>query len=211
MVVKNIIEDGLGTGKSAKVTPGNAILVQLTPDTSIGLTTETLTAIRLQREYFLNSANNYQMNVDGSVTSVDFEVKAELGFTKWITGFTLILEDTNLEMGTADFRRFGSATTGNSPLSNGVRIFSNQSGETVDITIEPVTTAGDFFRYSDNYINFANSISAQIDYLQFFFNFDKPIVLPDGSNDKVVFRIQDDLTSLTAMYAIARGYKEGSV
>lgn len=210
MAIKNFIEDGLGTGKTAQVTPNNAVLVQLTPDTSIGLTNEALTSIRLLREYFVQPANGRNMNVDASVSSIDFEVKAEIGFTKWITGFTLIMEDTNLEMNTADFRRFGSATTGGSALPNGIRIFTVQSGETVDITIEPVTTTGDFFRYSDDYINFTNSISAQIDYLQFFFKFDKPIVLPDGSNDKLVFRIQDDLSSLTAMYSIARGYKEGT-
>lgn len=210
MTIKNIIEDGLGTGKTAQVTPANAVLVQLTPDTSIGISEEALTSIRLQREFFLNSSNSELMNVDGSVTPVDFEITAELGFTKWITGFRIIMEDTNLEMDTADFRRFGSATTAGSPLTNGVQIFSFQSGEITNIANDPIRFSGDFFRYSDDYLNFKNAISAQEDYLLFRFNLDKPIVLPDGSSDKIVIRINDDLTPLVTMYAIARGYKEAS-
>ena len=210
MTLHTNIEDGLGSGKTAQVTPKNAVLVQLVTETSAGIPPEDLTSLRLQREYLTNSSNSEDMNVDGSTTPVEFSIAAELGFTKWITGFRILLEGANLEMNTNDFRRFGSATAANSSLTNGVEIFSVQSGETIDITVEPVGVMGDFFSYSDDYLNLINAVSAQSDYLQFRFNFDKPIVLPDSSADKLVIQINDDLTAIDKFVAIARGYKEAT-
>lgn len=204
------IEDGLGTGKTAQVTPRNSVLVQVAPVSAAGLSVGDLTSLRLNREYFTNSSNSEDMNVDGSTTPVEFSIASEIGLTKWITGFRLLLEGANLEMNTNDFRRFGSATGANSSLTNGVEIFSVQSGETINITVEPVGVMGDFFSYSDDYLNLINAVSSQSDYLQFRFNFDKPIVLPDGSADELTIQINDDLTAIDKFVAIARGYKEAT-
>lgn len=210
MPIRNHIEDGLGTGKTAQVTPKNAVLVQVVPETSSGIPPDDLTNIRLQREYFTDSTNSELMNVDGSTTPVEFDVSAELGLTKWITGFRILLEGTNLEMNTNDFRRFGAATASNTPLTNGVEVFSEQGGIVTDISVEPIVIMGDFFSYSDEYLNLINAVSAQSDYLQFVFRFDKPIVLPDGTPDRLVIRINDDLTAIDKFVAIARGYKEAT-
>lgn len=208
MTIRNMIEDGKGTGSVAQVTERNAVLVQLVPDTSIGIAGEILTALRLEREYFDN-AGSPDLNQNGSVSPLDFEVRAELGFTKWITGFRINLEGVNFEIGTNDFRRFGAAA-GPGGLTNGVEIFSLQSGEQINISLEPIKTSGDFLSYADRYINLVNSVGAQEDFLQFTFVLDKPIVLPDGSSDRIVIRVSDNLTAIDKFQAIAQGYKEGT-
>ena len=204
------IEDGLGTGKTAQVTPRNSVLVQVAPVSAAGLSTDDLTSLRLKREYFTDSAGSEAMNVDGSTTPVEFSIESEVRFTKWVTAFRLQLEGTNLDMSTQDFRRFGAATSPNNSLTNGIDIFSVQSGETIDIAVEPIAFAGDFFDYADEYLNLANSIATNEDFLQFRFTLDKPIILPAESADKLVIRINDDLTAIDKIVAIARGYKEAT-
>jgi hypothetical protein len=176
----------------------------------VGIPPEVLTSIRVQRENFTNSSGSKDINVDGSTTSAEFVVQAEEGVTKWITGFRIIMEGTNLEIETNDFRRFGNATLANTPLPNGLEIFVIQSGIQVDISVDPIGVIGDFLNYSDDFINLVNAVGTQEDYLQFQFAFDQPVVLPDGSEDRIVIEVNDDLTPIDAMFAIARGYKENS-
>jgi len=210
MSVRGIIEDGQGSGREATVTNRRALLVQLTPDTSIGLAPEVLTSIRLSREYFSDSAGSVDINVDGSVSPVQFDVSAEVGQTKWVTGFKIQFEAQNMNIGASqEIRRFGNAS-GTTGLAVGLEIFTVQSGERVDIVIDPAKSTGDLISYGDTYLNFVDAVSANVDMLQINFSFDKPVVLPDGSNDRVVFQVNDDLTPLDLFRVVARGYKEST-
>lgn len=211
MSLNSKIEDGTGSGAVAQVNSRNALVVQSYPPISgVGIPPEVLTSIRVQRENFTNSSGSKDINVDGSTTSAEFVVQAEEGVTKWITGFRIIMEGTNLEIETNDFRRFGNATIANTPLPNGLEIFVIQSGIQVDISVDPIGVIGDFLNYSDDFINLVNAVGTQEDYLQFQFAFDQPVVLPDGSEDRIVIQVNDDLTPIDTMFAIARGYKENS-
>lgn len=211
MSVKTRIHDGTGTGRTALVTPANALLVQVLPETSKGVPPEDLSNLRLFREFFVDSTNSSDQRVDGSVTPVEFSVAASIGATRWVTGFRIIIEADGFELSTSDFREYGAATAG---LTNGIDIEAIQSGNTVFIAAEPIRTAGDYLNYADDFINLVNAVSAQSDHLQFTFNFDTPIVLTEGSTDRLLIRIRDNLiTALTSsatprQYAIARGYQE---
>lgn len=210
MSVKTRIHDGTGTGRTAVVTPSNALLVQVLPETSKGVPPEDLSNLRLFRE-FLTNAGSSDQRVNGSVTPVEFSINAVAGATKWITGFRVVIEADGFELATSDFREYGATTTG---LTNGIQIEAVQGGNTVPIAAEPIRIAGDYLNYADDFVNLVNAISAQSDYLQFTFTFDTPIVLTEGSTDRLIMRIRDNLitalvsTATPRQYAIARGYQE---
>ena len=207
MTVRAEIKDGLGGGRAASVTEQNALLVSVLPQSSRGVPASDLANLRQLRAYFEDAGGSNAQNVDGSTTPVEFSVSTVSGLTKWILGFRLILEGARLEISTQDFRRYGNAAT--SPgLTNGVEVEAFQSGATVPITVEPVVTIGDYLQWADDFVNLINSVGTTEDYLHFDFTFDRPIVLVEGSTDRLVIRINDDLTAIDKQIAVARGYQE---
>ena len=208
MAVSSQILDGTGDGYLAAVNSQNALKVTTLPLSSRGLDANDLANIRQLREFLVDASSSNAMNVDGSTTSVEFTIAAAAARTRWVTGLRLILEGVNLEINTNDFRRFGAAAI--SPgLTNGVEIITEQQGETVTITKEPVQNIGSFLTYNNEYLNLVNSVGVQEDLLRFDFSFDQPVVLVEGSLHRVVVRINDDLTATDKFVAIARGYEEG--
>lgn len=205
MPIRNFVEDGGGSGRLVDITPRDAMKVQVLPETSVGIPAGVLTSILLLREYLTNSAGSSNLNIDGSVTSVDFTIESEPGVAKWITGFDVLFEDGQLDMSTTEFRRFGDAAA---TLTNGILIFAEQSGVTTNIAVDPIQVMGDFFNYADSYINLINAVAANTDFLRWSFMLDKPIVIPASTTDRFVVRIRDNLTAVNSFKVIARGYKE---
>lgn len=211
MAVKGEIKDGQGTGRTAAVTPQNALLVSVLPQSSKGIPPDDLASLRQLREFFVNAVGSEDQIVDGSTTSVEFSVSALTGLTKWITGFRLIVQGQTTDLSSQDFRRYAQTAAG---LTNGVEIEAVQSGATTVITgAGAVQSMGQYLRYADDFVNIVSAISANVDYLHFDFTFDNPVVLAEGSTDRVLIRINDDLTAAlsatdSAQFAIARGYKE---
>lgn len=205
MPIRNHIEDGGGTGRLTDVTARDALKVQTMPETAVGIPQRVLTALLVEREYLTNAAGSSNLNVNGSVTAVDFSVRAETGVTKWITGFDVLFEDGQMDMSTTEFRRFADAAV---TLTNGILIFAEQSGVTTNIAVDPIQVMGDFFNYADSYVNLVNAVAANTDFLRWTFMLDKPIVIPAGTQDRFVFTIRDDLTAMNSFKVIARGYKE---
>lgn len=212
MSVKAHITDGLGSQREALVTPSNALLVQVLPETSGGVDPADLARQRLLNEFFLNDLGSAEQTVNASVTPVEYRIISQTGLNKWITGFRVIIEANNFEIATADFRRYGAIVAPG--LTNGIVIEAVQGGVTTPITVEPIRVAGDYLNYADGFTNFVNAITAQADYLQFTFEFARPIVLLEGSLDRLIIRIRDDLTAALLssgtprQYAVARGYRE---
>jgi len=207
-MIKNLIADGEGTGRIAAVTPQNALKVLTLPGTSRGFTERELAGLRIYREFLSNTAGSTEMAVDGSVTNVEFRIVAASTQTKWIKQLRFTLEDANMELTTADFRRFGAATGANTPLTNGIQIEAVQGGILTNIAAEPITVLGDFLNYADAYLNFANAISASEDFVLFDFDFMTPIVLVPGSNDYIAVRIRDNLTAVNTFRCLGRGIAE---
>ena len=207
MPVSSQIVDGTGDGFAAAVNAQNALRTNAIPLTSRGFSASDLANLRQLREFLRDESGSINLNADGSTTPIEFSLEAIEGVTRWVTGVRLIFEGGNLEISTNDFRRFGTAAT--SPgLTNGVEIETEQQGQTVTITKAPVVTIGDFLTYSNAYLNLANSVAAGTDFLRFDFRFDQPIVLVEGSIDRLLIRISDDLTPILKFQAIARGYEE---
>lgn len=206
MTIKLHIGDGEGTGLVAGVTESHALKVQVLPQSSRGVAPEDLSNLRQLREYLTDGTGSSAMNVNGGVTPVEFSVDAEVGITRWITGMRILMEGADLEINTNDFRRFGQAATG--ALAVGVEIEADQAGAVTAIASEPIVYLGDFLNYADEYTNLVNSVSSQSDFISFIVRFDAPIVLTEGSSDRLLVRINDDLTAIDSFQCIARGYQE---
>lgn len=207
MGINTKILDGAGSGREATVTENFALKVQNVPETSKGLPPDDLANIRLFRD-FLKNGTSVNMNVNGAVTAQEFAISSQLNKTIWLTSVRFIFEDASMEMNTQDFRRFATATLAGVGLVNGLLFGSVQSGETTDLASEPIQIMGDFFTYADSYLNLINSVGAQEDFLSFDFNFEKPIVLAEGGNDKLYVLVRDDLTGINKFQVLVRGYQE---
>ena len=196
------------SGREAKVTSDGALKVSQVTRSSADISSAELTLHKQYRNFLVNSAGSEDMNVDGSVTPVEFGLEAQTSSIIWITSARFILNGVNLELDTNDFRRFGAATASQTPLANGVEFFLEQSGVETQIFASPVTVIGDFMNYADNFTNFINTVGAQEDFLSFDFNFDVSIALAPGSIDYITVRINDDLTLIDLFQVIVRGYQE---
>lgn len=208
MTVKTEIKDGLGSARTALVTDQNALLVSVLPQSSKGIPSDDLANLRQLREYLVDGGGSNDQRVDGSGTPVEFSVQAAVSVTKWITGIKIVVESTQLDLISNEFRRYGSAG-GATGLTNGIEIEAVQSGTVTAITAEPVQSMGRYLNWAEfDYINLVGVGPGGADYVAWTFNFPRPIVLTEGSSDKLVFRVNDDLTSLTTHFTIARGYQE---
>jgi hypothetical protein len=210
MPVKTEIIDGKGRGRSAEVTPAGTLLVVPQTETARGIDAETIANQLVLSERFTDSTGAFEQVVDGSVTPVEFAIRAEQGFTKWVRGFRLVIIGPNLDINSNQLRRYGAATTG---LTNGIEIESFQSGETADIAATPIQTIADYFLYQDDFTSLTGAITNNDDLLTIDVLFPRPVVLVEGTTDEVIIRIRDDITAAlntadSTQFAIARGWKE---
>lgn len=208
MPLKSIIHDGEGAGYTAGVTSDYALKVSVIQTAANSVPIAQLLRQKQLRVFFINTSGSMDLNVDGSTTSVDFSIQAEDTTTKWITAIRMILHGANFEINTNDFRRFGSATSLNTPLTNGFELYVEQEGIRTDLVAQPIQRIGEMLSYADSFINLVNSVSSQEDFLSFDMSFDVPIVIPPGTADQIICRISDDLSPITLFQIIARGYQE---
>lgn len=206
-MIKAVIKDGEGSNREAGVTPDHAVKVTVLELRTTDVSAEVLTRRKIYRG-FLEKDGSSNLNVDGSSTAVDFVLTSTNDFSRWITGVRLLFNGVNMEIDTNDFRRFGAATASQTSLTNGIKFFIEQGNVVTEFFIEPIKTLGQFLDYADRFTNLANSIGAQEDFISFDFDFEAPIALPPATSDRIVIRIQDDLTDIDLFKAIVRGTQE---
>jgi len=202
------IEDGTGSRKRAKVTKDHALRVTTFDADGFETPDAALTRFKLYRTFLKDSAGSKNLNVNGSVTPVEFTATSEPGKILYVLQARVILNGTYFEMNTNDFRRFGAATAGGGSLTNGITFKAIQGGIETLLFAEPVKQSGDFFNYQDDFVNLVNAVSAQSDFLSLDFHFGTPIVIPEAVTDKLVMTIQDNLTAIDLFQVLVRGYQE---
>jgi len=210
MSIDTLIRDGVGGRFTAQVNSNNALKVY---QSELSLADESedgygsLTRKKQYRDWLRTTGGSESMLVNGSSTPVLFEETSQADRVKWIVSWRLVMNSTYMELETNDFRRFGTAAIAPG-LTNGVQFYFVQGGRQVEVFLEPVKNVGRFLDYADSYTNLVNAVSSQGDYLSFDFVFDQPVALPAGSNDKIVFKVSDDLTALDFMQVVVRGWQE---
>lgn len=161
-----------------------------------------------------NSSGVTNMNVNGSVTSQDFTINAEADYEVFIKTLFVEIEDS----GTLTLNKFGALTA----LTNGVSMyyFTQETGEYE--LHEGIKTNKEFIRMgidthgigtgTEAYLADVSGGGTSKSYL--------PIIdwgemcgmryglrLKKGTTDKLIFRINDDLTGLVTFDAIAYGIR----
>jgi len=167
------------------------------------------------RSYFTDdgtTTGDNIMRVDGSVAFVDFYVKASQDYDIYIKYITTEIGDG----GTPSLNKFGNL----SALFNGVAFLWDTQTEPEYELHEGIKTNKEFIRIASDSAGFGDGVNAFLadvsgggsekSYLP---NFDTTEIyglpwglrLKKGSLDRIVFRVQDNLTGLTTFNAIATG------
>jgi hypothetical protein len=150
------------------------------------------------------------MLVDGSVTPVDFFVEAPQAADLYVTRLSFIVVDQNMALNT-----FGNIAA----LTNGCRLFYTDELGEVDIA-EALQTNFDIVRLCSGLPSFGDGTTAfianNVDFisegiipvldLKDTFGFRWGLEFRNGSTQKLVFRIRDDITGIDAMDVIIYGF-----
>lgn len=172
--------------------------------------------LRLQRieplrEFLKTSADSKDMNVNGSVTEVDFFIESDEEKDTYITTISFLIADAG-----ATLNEFGNL----SALTNGCRLFySKQSGEIVihdelktnfdfirlGLGTPPLGGATDAFRAN----NVSGISEGYIPSLNFKEVFGMPfgIKLDAGKLQRLVLTVRDDISTVDAFDCIVYGFR----
>jgi hypothetical protein len=215
MSIKNLIQDGEGTKRTAGVTSDHALKVT---DTSYGfgpalidLQAEGFQSLLRKKtwvSYFENSVGGHDLNIDGSVTPVTFKISSQEDRLKTIQYVRFIMHDTQMSLSGAEGSRFASAAAVPG-LTNGVRFFIEQGGEELDLFLEPIKQIVQFMNYAVELVNEAGVLGAGEDLLTVTMTFDfAPVHIVPGGFDSINVKIQDDLSSINLFQVFGFGSQE---
>ena len=208
MPIKAEIQDGTGTGLVAKVTTNHALRVSIQQSSASDMTEEEASRLKLYRGYMKDSVDSRDLNVDGSTVPHDYTVVPQEGIAFWIRSVRFIFHSERMSLVAAkELQRFGAAG-GTDGLTNGLEMWFEQGGQVVQLFNPAVLNVADMMQTADDFVNFTNGISNVVDYLHMEFDFDVPIVLMPTSVDRIVVRVNDDLTDLDMFEISVRGWKE---
>ena len=150
------------------------------------------------------------MLVDGSVTPVDFFVEAPQDMDLYVTRISFIVVDQNMTL-----NQFGNIGA----LTNGMRLFYTDELGEVDIA-DQLQTNFDYVRLCSGLPSFGDGTSAfianNVDFisegiipvldLKDTFGFRWGLEFRNGSTQRLVLRIRDDITGIDAMNVIVYGF-----
>jgi len=169
--------------------------------------------VRPFREFLTDDgtpSGSSDMLVDGSVTPVDFFVEARQDIDLYITRVSFIVVDQNMSLNT-----FGNI----SALTNGLRLFYTDELGEVDIA-DSLQTNFDIVRLCSGLPSFGDGTTAfianNVDFisegiipildLKDTFGFRWGLEFRNGSLQRLVLRIRDDITGIDAMNVIIYGF-----
>lgn len=208
-MIKNKIIDGSGKGYLVKVGSEGELNVVVHPHPPKDEDTSTIPF----RSYFLNSSSN-DMRVDGSTNFVDFVINAEEDYDIYLKSISVEIADG----GTPALNKFGALTA----LTNGVGFyFFNQKQGLYELH-EGIKTNLEFIRLAvdtgaigtgaDAYLADVSGGGTSKSYLPLLdieetYGMPFGLRLVKGTTDKLIFRINDNLTALDRFTAIAYGFR----
>lgn len=169
--------------------------------------------VRPFREFLTDDgtpSGSSDMLVDGSVTPVDFFVEAPQTEDLYVTRISFIVVDQNMTL-----NQFGNIGA----LTNGLRLFYTDELGEVDIA-DALQTNFDFVRLCSGLPSFGEGTNAfianNVDFisegiipvldLKDTFGFRWGLEFRNGSKQKLVLRVRDDITGIDAMNVIVYGF-----
>lgn len=209
MGISSKIQDGKGNGFMARVDDEGALFVSTAPRPPISNASFPLPFAQM----FVNDLGSSEMSVDGSATPIDFYIEALQDFDIYINSISVKITDPNAELD-----QFGAIPE----LTNGVRwlYFRSDLGE---YDINPsIKTNLEFFRDATAGKGFGNKQDAWIADIgggtgqdTYFPEIDISerfglvwgLQIPKGTNTRLIFRVQDDLTGVSSFDIKAYGIR----
>jgi hypothetical protein len=203
------LHDGKGSGNFAKVNGEGELSVVVHPHPPINHEKDAVP----YRSYFENGGSN-DMIVNGATTAVDFTIEAIAEFDIYIKSISIEIADG----GSPALNKFGALTA----LTNGVGFYwSTQSQGEYEIH-EGIKTNLEFIRIgvdtagvgtgADAFLSDVSGGGTSKSYLPIIdmsetFGIPFGLRLKKGSTDKLIFRINDNMTGLDRFTAIAYGLR----
>lgn len=147
-----------------------------------------------------NSSNSDELAIDGSVTPVEFYITPDTNENWIITEWSIIVRDG---------KGFTTGAIGsNGVLTNGLQILFESNSVQTPILDYTIKTNADIFETTyDTKIETAGN---DFDILVARWNFNdigSLIKLNSATTDKLIVKVQDNLTSLTSLKIKVKGYK----
>jgi len=167
------------------------------------------------RSYFTTDgtvSGTNAMDVDGSTNYVDYYIKASPNYDIYIKYITIEIGDG----GTPSLNKFGALTA----LTNGVAFYWDTQEEPIYPLHEGIKTNKEFIRIAsdtgaigtgtDAYLADVSGGGTEKSYLpsmdlKEIYGLPWGLRLRKGSKDRLIFRVQDDLTGLSTFNAISTG------
>jgi hypothetical protein len=208
MSVKTTIVDGRGTGSEAKVSDQGFLYTQPAPYPPAGEDT----IMTVYREFLTlnNNLTTSSMLVNGSVTKQYFWVNAEADSDIYITSLSFLIADAN-----AILSQFGALAA----LTNGCRLFYENTegqiniGTTLRSNFDVVRlclgtpsfgTGTEAFR-GTNVVGTSEAFIPVLDFRTFGFRWG--LRLLNGTQNRLAFEINDNVTALDAFNIVAYGFR----
>ena len=148
------------------------------------------------REFAMNGSS-IDLNVDGSVTPVDFTVEAPSGKIWYIHRVTILIED----IGTS-FARFGGITS----LTNGVDFKISQNGLSEEL-LGNIKKNSEFYLFSKNIISESSTTDLLVIHIDIKELSGSVFILNETLNDIFTVTINDNLTGLNTFRVLLNGYE----
>lgn len=138
------------------------------------------------------------LNVDGSVTPVEFEIVPPTGFIYYIHTVIITMVDSSI-----NFTKFGGITA----LTNGIKIEIKQDGGSLTESPQsPIKVNKEFYQFG--YDTTLQSATEDIFVAKLLVKIDSGTIikLVDSSSDLIKITVRDDLTAITDFKVVALGY-----
>ena len=211
MAIKTTIVDGRGTSNSARVNDQGFLYTQSAPYPPAGEDT----IMTVYREFLTlnNDGVTTSMLVNGSVTKRLFWIDAEPGYDIYITSLSFFIADAN-----ATLVQFGALTA----LTNGCRLFYENPDGVINIGTQlrsnfdivrlclgmpAFGTGADAFRVSNaaGPTGTSEAFTPVLDFRSFGFQWG--VRLLNNTQNRLAFEINDNVTGLDVLNAVAYGFR----
>lgn len=159
---------------------------------------------------FLSRAGAIAMNVSATASNPkEFVLLAQHGRIVAVESLVFTFASTQMANTTGEGAILGPAGT----LGNGFQFGAVHASETFPVAgseTANITTAGDFIRLGFSRFMVENWIASTVDYAAFTYTFPEPVQLWPDTNDKIYFRIRDDLqhAAMVSFNGFCKGWQE---
>ena len=146
---------------------------------------------------FVTNGGSPDLNVDGSITPVDFTIAPPSGKIWYVHNISLVIEDNAI-----NFTKFGGLLA----LTNGVDFKVKQNGSSEE-SLANIKNNGEFYTFANQVLLESSAIDILVIQVNTKINTGTTFKLINSAGDNFKVIINDDLTSINKFQIVVRGYE----